>query len=105
MVNGDVAIAETATVDVDITPPQPTAERLVFLVQPTDTEEDEIISPPVSVAVVDGEGNVVPLSGVEIRARARGRDGHDSNELEGDTTQLHRGRSRRLPRSEGRPRR
>ena len=88
MVNGDVAIVETATVEVVTTPPQPTAERLVFLVQPTDTDEDEIISPPVSVAVVDGEDNVVPLSGVEIRLELVKRDGHDSNELEGDTTQL-----------------
>jgi Invasin, domain 3 len=86
MVNGDVAIVETATVEVVTTPPPPT-NRLVFLVQPTDAEEDQIISPPVSVAVVDGEDNVVPLSGVEIRLELV-RDDHDSNELEGDTTQL-----------------
>jgi hypothetical protein len=88
MVNGDVAIVETATVDVVTTPSPPTAERLVFLVQPTDTDENEIISPPVSVAVVDGEGNVVPLSGVGIRLELVREDDHDSNELEGNITQL-----------------
>jgi hypothetical protein len=87
MVNGDVAVVETATVDVVTTPPQPAAARLVFMVQPMDTDEDEIISPPVSVAVVDGEGNVVPLSGIEVRVELV-RDGKDSHELEGSTTRL-----------------
>jgi hypothetical protein len=88
MVNGDVAIVETATVEVVITPPPPTAERLVFLVQPTDIDEDEVISPAVSVALVDGENEVVPLSGVEIRLELVREDDHDSNELEGSTRQF-----------------
>ena len=81
IVNGDVAIVETATVEVVTTP---TATRLVFLGQPTDTGEDQIISPPVSVAVVDGEDNVVPLSGVVIEMELL-RDGR-SHDLEGTTS-------------------
>jgi hypothetical protein len=91
MVNGDVAIAETATVEVVPTPPPPTAERLVFLVQPSDTEEDEVISPAVSVAVVDDDNNVVPLSGVEIRlqlVREHDDHEHESNDLHGTTRQF-----------------
>ena len=64
VVNGGITIVETASVEVVVTP---TADRLVFLVQPTDTEEDETISPAVAVAIVDDDGDVVPLSGVEIR--------------------------------------
>jgi hypothetical protein len=81
VVNGEVAVVETASVEVVVTP---TAARLVFLEQPTDTEEDEIMS-PVSVAIVDGEGDVVPLSGIEIRLeliREKG-EGEGSDDLEG----------------------
>jgi len=91
LVNGDVAIVETATVEVVTTPPPATGERLVFLVQPTDADEDAIISPSVAVAVVDGEDNVVPLSGIEIRLelfRQHEDHEHDSNELEGGTRQF-----------------
>jgi hypothetical protein len=88
LVDGNVAVVETATVEVVTTTPPPTAERLVFLVQPSDTDEDEIISPTVSVAIVDDENEVVPLSGVEIRLELiRGHD-HDSHELEGTTRQV-----------------
>jgi hypothetical protein len=83
VVNGSIALDETATIQVVVTP---TADRLVFLVQPTDTEEDEIISPAVTVAIVDDGGDVVPLSGVEIRLELIRERGEHSNELEGDTT-------------------
>jgi hypothetical protein len=85
VVNGEVTIVETATVEVILTP---TAERLVFLVQPTDAEENETISPAVAVAIVDGDGDVVPLSGVEIRLELIREKGEGSDELEGSTTQL-----------------
>jgi hypothetical protein len=42
----------------------------------------------VSVAIVDEENEVVPLSGIEIRLELiRGHD-HDSHELEGTTRQV-----------------
>lgn len=85
VVNGDITIEETASVEVVVTP---TADRLVYLVQPTDTDEDEIISPAVAVAVVDDDGDVVPLSGVEIRLELIREKGEGSDELEGDTTQI-----------------
>jgi adhesin/invasin len=85
VVNGDITIEETATIEVVATP---TADRLVFLVQPTDTGEDEILSPAVAVAIVDDDGDVVPLSGVEIRLELIREQGEGSNELEGDTTQI-----------------
>ena len=83
VVNGAVAIAATATVSVtEILGP----DHLVFLVQPSDVEEDAEISPPVQVAIVDQQGDVVPLSGVEIEIELLREDGRDSNELEGDRT-------------------
>jgi hypothetical protein len=85
VVSGDITIDETATIEVVVTP---TADRLVFLVQPTDTEKDETISPAVAVAIVDDDGDVVPLSGMEIRLELVREKGESSNELEGDTTQL-----------------
>lgn len=83
-VNGDVELAETATVTVVATP---APERLIFVVQPSDVEEDEVITPPVAVAVVDAEGDIVPVSGIEIRLELLEESGKDSKELEGDTTQ------------------
>ena len=80
VVNGEVAVVETASVEVVVTP---TADRLAFLGQPTDTEEDEIMSPPVSVAIVNDEGDVVPLSGVEIRLELIREKGEGSDDLEG----------------------
>jgi hypothetical protein len=85
VVNGAITIDETATIEVVVTP---TADRLVFLVQPTDTQEDEIISPAVAVAIVDDDGDVVPLSGVEIRLELIRDRGEGSDELEGDVTQI-----------------
>jgi len=85
VVNGDITIDQTATIEVVVTP---TADRLVFLVQPTDTEEDEIMSPAVAVAIVDDDGDVVPLSGIELRLELIREKGETSDELEGDTTQV-----------------
>lgn len=82
VVNGEIGIVETASVTVTATP---TARRLAFLVQPQDAEEDEVIAPPVEVAVVDEGGDIVPVSGVEIRLELL-RDDRNSNELEGTTT-------------------
>jgi hypothetical protein len=85
IVNGDIGVVETASVTVVATPQ---LQRLAFLVQPTDTEEDEVISPPVAVAVVNDAGDVVPLSGIEIRLELIREQSQDSNELEGNTTQV-----------------
>jgi len=82
VVNGGVAIEETAEVTVTATP-EP--ERLAFVVEPSNVEEDEVISPPVSVAVVDAAGDVVPVSGVEIELELL-RDGKP-HDIEGDLTQ------------------
>jgi hypothetical protein len=81
VVNGAVAIAATATVTVTaVSGP----DHLIFLVQPSDVEEDEEISPAVEVAIVDQQENVVPLSGVEIEIELIRDDDRDSNDLEGD---------------------
>lgn len=83
-VNGEVELEETAEVTVVATP-EP--DRLAFLVQPADVEEDAAIAPPVAVAVVDENGDVVPVAGIEIRLELL-RDGRDeSKELEGDTVE------------------
>lgn len=82
VVNGTVALVQTAEVTVTIIPAQP--DHLVFRVPPSDTEEDEAISPAVEVAVVDEEGNVVTVSGVEIEIELIRDDGRDSKELEGE---------------------
>jgi Bacterial Ig-like domain (group 1) len=85
VVNDEIAIVETASVQVVVTP---MPDRLAFLVQPTDTEEDETISPAVAVAIVDVDGDVVPLSGVEIRLELIEEDGDNSDDLEGDATEI-----------------
>ena len=82
VVNGELAIQETATVTV-VAAVEP--DRLAFVVQPTDAEEDEPIAPAVSVAVVDGSGDVVPVSGIEIRLELIRDESRDSKELEGTT--------------------
>lgn len=84
VVNGSIAITETAAVTVTALPQ---ANGLRFRVQPSDTEKDEAISPVVEVAVVDQQGEVVPVSGVEIAIELIRKDGHDSRDLEGDLTQ------------------
>ncbi len=84
VVNGAVSIVETATVTVTVEP-EPEPDHLEFLVQPSDTEEDEEISPAVEVGVMDAQGKVVPLSGVEIEIELLRKNGHD-HEFEGDRT-------------------
>jgi hypothetical protein len=64
VVNGTVELAQTAEVVVTLVPPEP--DHLVFRVQPTNTGQNEAISPPVEVALVDADGEIVPLSGVQI---------------------------------------
>jgi len=83
VVNGGINVHETASVEVVVTP---TADQLEFLVQPTDAEEDEPFSPPVAVAIVDDEGDVVPVSGVDIRLELNRERGESSDDLEGETT-------------------
>jgi hypothetical protein len=85
VVNGDIGIVETATVTVVSTP---VVQRLAFLVEPTDTPENEVITPAVTVAVVDGSGDLVPLSGIEILMELIREQDNDSNELEGTTSRL-----------------
>jgi hypothetical protein len=54
------------------------ASRLEFLVQPTDTEEDERISPPVEVVVLDQAGNRVTDGEFEVKLELRPNgDGDD----------------------------
>ncbi len=80
VVNGSVSIVETASVTVTlITGP----DHLEFLVQPSDVEEDEEISPAVEVAIVDAQGSVVTVSGVEIEIELLEGDGESSDELKG----------------------
>ena len=52
--NNPITFTATATV----APSEP--DRLVFLVQPSRTEEEDRIEPAVQVAVVDSRGDVVP---------------------------------------------
>jgi hypothetical protein len=82
VVNGAVAIVATAAVTV--TAPEPEPDHLRFLVQPSDTDEGEEISPAVEVAIVDLQGNVLPLSDIEIELKLIREDGHNSNELKGE---------------------
>jgi hypothetical protein len=81
VVNGAVSIVETATVTVT---PSTAPDHLVFRVQPSDTEENEVISPAVEVAILDQQGDVVTVSGIEIELELIREDGRDSNELRGD---------------------
>jgi hypothetical protein len=88
VVNGGVTISETAEVVVTSTTPEPEPEahHLEFIVQPSDTEEGEVISPAVTVGVVDAGGAVVPVSGIEIELELIEEDGKHSNEIEGERT-------------------
>jgi Invasin, domain 3 len=83
IVNGSVRLDET--VDVEVTASL-TPVRLEFVVQPSDTEENERINPAVEVAVVGALGNIVPLDGVEIELELLEDDGDVSDDLEGDTS-------------------
>jgi hypothetical protein len=85
VVNGSVAIVQTAEVTVTAVPQ---ADRLEFRVQPSDTPEDEIISPAVEDAIVDGQGRVVSVSGVDIDLELIKQDGNDSTELKGESTRV-----------------
>jgi adhesin/invasin len=64
-----------------------TAQRLEFLVQPTDTEEDDRISPAVEVVVLDQSGNRMTDREFEVNLElireGRGRQGS----LRGDRSQ------------------
>jgi hypothetical protein len=88
VVNGGVTISEMAEVVVTLTTPEPEPEahHLQFIVQPSDTEEGEVISPAVAVAVVDAGGEVVPVSGIEIQLELVKEDGKSAKELEGERT-------------------
>jgi hypothetical protein len=81
VVNGAVPIVETATVTVTA---NQGPDHLQFLVQPSDADEDEVISPAVEVAIVDQQGSVVTISGIEIELKLIRDDGRDSKELKGD---------------------
>jgi hypothetical protein len=81
VVNGAVSIVETATVTVTAIP---VPDHLEFLVQPSDTKENKEISPAVEVAIVDAQGNVVTVSGLEIEIELLETDGETSDELKGD---------------------
>jgi hypothetical protein len=83
VVNGAVALDDVAEVTVTLLPPEP--DHLVFQVQPSDTEDDDPITPAVEVAIVDEDGDVVPLSGVEIEVEFIRGDG-DDHEFDGDGT-------------------
>ena len=83
VVNGTVGLVQTAQVTVTIVPAE--ADHLVFLVQPSDTEEDEVMTPAVEVAIVDQQGRVVPLSGVEVEIELL-RDHGNDHQFDGDPT-------------------
>ena len=86
VVNGSVALAEAAEVTVTLVPTP--LHHLVFTVAPSDSEEDEPISPAVEVAVVDAEENPVPVAGIEIEMALIDERGHDHHDLGGTTTAL-----------------
>jgi hypothetical protein len=83
VVNGSVALVGAA--EVTVTLPQTLPDRLVFLVPPSDSEEGEPISPAVEVAVVDADGNVMPVAGIEIAMALIDPKGHDHGDLDGTT--------------------
>jgi hypothetical protein len=70
------------------------ASRLEFLVQPTDTEEDERISPPVEVVVLDQSGNRVTDREFEVKLELRT---NDRGKLKGDRTARTQGGVARFP--------
>jgi hypothetical protein len=60
------------------------ASSLRFLVQPSDTEEDRRMEPPVMIEVLDHDGNRVTDQEVEIKLELIG---DEDGELEGDDTE------------------
>ena len=83
----DVELEQTVEVTVTALPdPEPEVNHLVFLVEPLSSqEEDETITPPLQVAIVNADGDVIPLSGVEIELELI-RDNR-SHDFDGDPTQ------------------
>jgi hypothetical protein len=75
--NNPIVFEATATV-------VPAPRRLVFRVQPSRADEDKIIEPAVQVAVVDGDGQVVPSAQGEVRLSLLG--GSSRARLRGDVT-------------------
>jgi hypothetical protein len=64
-----------------------TPARFVFLTQPQDVSRNQLFNPAVQVAVVDAGGNLVPISGVEIRIDLLRSNGPTANSrLDGDRT-------------------
>jgi hypothetical protein len=62
------------------------ASRLEFRVQPSDTEEDRQISPPVEVVVLDQSGNRVTDGEFEIKLELREDGGGPGGKLKGQRT-------------------
>jgi hypothetical protein len=63
------------------------ASRLVFAVQPSDTEEDERIRPPVRVAVLDQAGNLVTDGEFEVTLELVGDGQQGRGHLDGPRRQ------------------
>ncbi|MGH7579080.1 MAG: Ig-like domain-containing protein [Gemmatimonadales bacterium] len=84
VVNGAVALTQVAEVTVTLAPAEP--DHLVFRVQPTDTEDDEPITPAVEVAIVDENGDLVTLSGVEIEIEFVREERNDPHRFDGEGT-------------------
>ncbi len=83
-VAGGVELDETAEVTVSAPPDPPDPDHLVFLVEPSSPAEDEVITPPLQVAIVDADGDVIRLSGVEIVIELLRSNG--SHDFDGDPT-------------------
>ena len=65
----------------------PKPDRLAFVVQPSNTEDEGAIDPPVSVAVVDEGGDVIAESGVVIHLELLRSNG-GPHDFEGQATQV-----------------
>jgi hypothetical protein len=84
VVNGSTELAQTAEVTVTAIPGP---ARLEFRTPPARAEEGEVISPAVEVVIVDEQGVIVPLTGIEIDLDLIRDNGAPSKDLEGDDTQ------------------
>ena len=83
-VNGSVILQQIA--QISVTPPL--ADHLVFRVEPSDVLKNQVMNPPVEVAVVDALGAIVPESGIEILIELRrSGDRGSGSRLQGDRTQ------------------
>ena len=66
---------------------EPAVADFLFVSQPTDVDEDETFDPAVRVAVVDGGGSVVPISGIEVRIELLQSNGRNADSrLNGNET-------------------